>query len=429
MATLVARRPPHGDVTKIPTPPLQAAGLFINFFFPALAFVIVCLRAYARIRIKQWGVDDYFMIAAMLFSLLMCGPFYIHIKLNYYGWLAADVPADYDPSPGRWWFYLAQIFYNPVLALVKASVLVFLLRLGGQKPRVRYAIYALFTFNALQAIAIFLVATLQCLPIAANWDPAVMATATCVDNSFHVTISSLTILTDILVLALPFWIFLGLNMPVASKVGVIGVFLLGISVPIVAIVRLVELIKLFYYPNPTADPFHSIGITLSAVEVNVAIISASIPALYPILRVWMPGIFGSSTAKYSYGYNRYGGSMPGGGHSGVPRQGGMGTGAGSSSNVGGGSFYRGESRGGGMGVGMGIGMKNMRGVPRHVSDCRSQSPSGSEEDMIAYHGILKSTDVRVKFDGGDEDCQSMSRLSGISGDGEGGVKGAPKTVL
>ncbi|KAK2737575.1 hypothetical protein FQN55_001005 [Onygenales sp. PD_40] len=363
MATLVARRPPHGDVTKIPTPPMQAAGLFINFFFPALAFVVVCLRVYARIRIKQWGVDDYFMLAAMLFSLLMCGPFYLHIKLNYYGWRAVDVPADYDPSPGRWWFYLAQIFYNPVLALVKASVLVFLLRLGGQKPRVRYAIYALFTFNALQAIAIFLVATLQCLPISANWDPAVMATAT---------------------------------------------------VPIVAVIRLAELIRLFYHSDPNGDPFHSITITLSAVEVNVAIISASIPALYPILRVWMPGIFGSSTAKYSY---RYGASIPG--HSGVPRQG---TGAGSSSNIGGGSFYRGESRGG-----VGIGMRNMRGGPQHVSDCRSQSPSGSEEDIIAYHGILKSTDVRVKFDG-DEDCQSMSRLSGISGDAE-EVKGAPKMVL
>jgi hypothetical protein len=128
-----------------------------------------------------------------------------------------------------WWFYLAQIFYNPVLAFVKASVLLFLLRLGGQKKAARYAIYALFTFNALQAIAVFLVATLQCLPISANWDASVKATATCVDVSFHVTISALTIFTDVLVLVLPFWIFLGLNMPNAQKVTVIGAFLLGTS--------------------------------------------------------------------------------------------------------------------------------------------------------------------------------------------------------
>lgn len=139
------------------------------------------------------------------------------------------MPEDFDSSPGLWWFYLAQIFYNPVLAFVKASVLLFLLRIGGQKLGTRYAIYALFTFNALQAIAVFLVATLQCLPIAANWDPAVAATATCVDVSFHITTSALTIFTDVLVLALPFWIFLGLNMPTAQKMTVIGAFLLGTS--------------------------------------------------------------------------------------------------------------------------------------------------------------------------------------------------------
>lgn len=130
-----------------------------------------------------------------------------------------------------WWFFLAQLFYNPILAFVKASVLVFLLRLGGQKPGVKFAIYGLNAFNALQAIAIFLVALLQCLPIAANWDFALKAdpNTKCIDNSFHVIISCLTILTDILVIALPFWIFLGLKMPRAAKFAVLGIFMLGIA--------------------------------------------------------------------------------------------------------------------------------------------------------------------------------------------------------
>lgn len=58
MDTILPRRPPHGDVTKIPTPPLQAVGLFINFVFPALALIFVCLRAYCRIKIKQWGAGE-----------------------------------------------------------------------------------------------------------------------------------------------------------------------------------------------------------------------------------------------------------------------------------------------------------------------------------------------------------------------------------
>lgn len=139
-----------------------------------------------------------------------------------------DVP-EYDPAPGFFWFYIAQLFYNPVLALVKASVLVFLLRLGSHKRSIRYCIYALNTFNGLQAVAIFLVALLQCLPIEANWDMEVKKTAKCVDNSFHITISSLTILTDFLVLALPFWIFLGLKMKRAVKMAVMVVFLLGLA--------------------------------------------------------------------------------------------------------------------------------------------------------------------------------------------------------
>lgn len=139
-----------------------------------------------------------------------------------------NVP-EFDPTPGLWWFYLAQLFYNPVLALVKASVLVFLLRLGSHNRGIRLCIHALNAFNACQAVGIFLVALLQCLPISANWNFAEKATATCVDVSFHISISSLTIVTDILVLALPFWIFLGLKMPRGAKVAVMGVFVLGIA--------------------------------------------------------------------------------------------------------------------------------------------------------------------------------------------------------
>lgn len=47
-------------------------------------------------------------------------------------------------------------------------MLLFLLCLGGQKPGVKYVIHGLNAFNGLQAVATFLVALLQCLPIKAN---------------------------------------------------------------------------------------------------------------------------------------------------------------------------------------------------------------------------------------------------------------------
>lgn len=42
-----------------------------------------------------------------------------------------------------------------------------------------------------------------------------------------VATAALTILTDVLVLALPFWVFLGLQMANKTKVALIGIFVMG----------------------------------------------------------------------------------------------------------------------------------------------------------------------------------------------------------
>lgn len=110
---------------------------------------------------------------------------------------------------------------------MKCSVLVFLLRLGSQAKAVRWSCYGLITFTALQAVAIFFSVLLQCVPIEANWNMEAKAGAKCIDNAFHITISSITILTDILVVALPFYVFLGLKMRKATKTALICVFALG----------------------------------------------------------------------------------------------------------------------------------------------------------------------------------------------------------
>ncbi|KAK3306291.1 uncharacterized protein B0T15DRAFT_136667 [Chaetomium strumarium] len=407
MTVLLPRRPDGPDVLSIPTPPLQRAGIFVIFFFTALGFITYSLRAYIRIRTRQWGVDDYLVTGAMIFSLMMIGPFYMYIKLMYFGWHAADVPP-FDPEPGMWWFYLAQLFYNPILALVKASVLCFLLRLGGQKPGVKYAIYALNTFNGLQAVAIFLVATLQCLPIEANWDMAVKAdpNTKCIDNSFHVIISCITIVTDFIVIILPFWIFLGLKMPTGAKVAVLGIFMLGLAVTIIGIVRLVGVIRLFYIPQPDKDPYHDITVTLSVVEANIAIASASAPALRPLFRSLFPKLFGGSSQRYGASGNKYHPSGYGASSQSpyFSSHGGGGTGNASRVDHGGDRSVTRHSS---------IRLKNLTGRSHHHggkgpaghTECRSISPSGSEEEIMTYNGIMRTTDVRVQvhFEGQDEE--------------------------
>lgn len=75
--TLQPRRPEGPNVLDIPTPPLQKVALFIIFFFTALALIVYSLRAFARLRTRQWGIDDYLVSCAMICSLMMAGPFYM----------------------------------------------------------------------------------------------------------------------------------------------------------------------------------------------------------------------------------------------------------------------------------------------------------------------------------------------------------------
>lgn len=158
---------------------------------------------------------------------------------------------------------------------------------------------------------------------------------------------------------------------------------------IVAIIRLRDMYAILYKPPPP-DPYHSIGITLNTVEVNIAIICATIPALRPLFRAWLPTWFGGSSAKpygwgssRKYGYennNKSGGGQSKSNHNGQLQR---------SGTIGGGE---------GNGARSSIGMKNL-GVRNHHTECRSDSPHGSEEEIMTYHGIMKSTQVQVQFDG------------------------------
>ena len=127
------------------------------------------------------------------------------------------------------WEYLVTIFYNPILGLTKASVLVFLLRLFGKKDGVRTYIYVLFIVNMLHMVITLFAIIFQCYPIPFNWDPTVGG-GMCLDKRLLFTVtSSITLLTDLLVLALPAYIFVGLKIPRRTKIALLFVFLLGFA--------------------------------------------------------------------------------------------------------------------------------------------------------------------------------------------------------
>jgi hypothetical protein len=151
---------------------------------------------------------------------------YQDFRYGFIGFPTSDIPS-HDPSPALLFEYLMEIFYNPILALVKSSVLVFLLRIGGHKKNVWWAIHVINVFNLAQMVALLLVVIFQVTPVEAAWNSEVTTVKSIGFVPFAVASGAITIATDVLVLVVPIWIFVGLKMRKAQKIGLIMLFLAG----------------------------------------------------------------------------------------------------------------------------------------------------------------------------------------------------------
>lgn len=153
----------------------------------------------------------------------------IDVKTNYVGihyWLVPELSYD-QQSKAKLYEWLIILLYHPVLGFVKASVLCVHQKITGVKNAIRYTAYALQAINAGSMIAVFGVTLLQCQPISLNWMPGYKRA--CINNlAFNYAYNGIVIATDIAVLAVPFWAFIGLQMATRLKLALLGVFALGL---------------------------------------------------------------------------------------------------------------------------------------------------------------------------------------------------------
>ncbi|CAK7214064.1 hypothetical protein SEUCBS140593_002052 [Sporothrix eucalyptigena] len=374
-----------------PTSPLQKFGFAIILFFPLVAFIVVALRVVSRLKTKQFGVDDSLIVVAMIFSIAETATMYMCMKTNFIGIHIWDVPTTYDVETAAIWNWVVQVLYNPILALVKTSMLLFLLKLGSHKPGVRWCIHFLNALNLALMISIFVVVIFECNPVAYSWDKTIVGGHCINEANFLIATSGLTIFTDILCLALPFWVFLGLKMAMRVKIALLFVFMLGAIVTVVGIVRLVFFYRGFFLP-PGPDPYYSLGFCTSAIEINMAIICASAPALRGLIRSWFPRFFSTRGKGYNYNY---------------PDTPGRGTnpyGVGSTAtNISGRRKERGGVEGDSRrpntlvaGTGSSFALRDLKGSKTHATV--NSSPNASDEEIMTYNGIVRTTDVSVHYD-------------------------------
>ncbi|KAK1148038.1 hypothetical protein N8T08_010672 [Aspergillus melleus] len=293
---------------------LQSQAIGLIFGFPAVATVAVALRLYSRLLTRTFGPDDWVIcFAGALYWAETVTSFYV-IKYQYIGYHVWDIPKNPPTVLGAKFAYMTELLYNPILALVKTSILLFLLRLTGQKTAVRQAIWALLIFNGLAMIGTFFVTAFHCYPVAANWNPAAYPDAKCVNFADFVTgTAAVSIVTDALVLMLPTWIVYNLRIRRKQKILLIGILSFGLMNsphPRTVISGIVRVVLLDRYDRHLPEDYtYSVLFCLSTIEVGLSFIAACAPSFKPLVMTIIPKMFGTKSQsgdKYNGTYSRNG---------------------------------------------------------------------------------------------------------------------------
>lgn len=148
---------------------------------------------------------------------------------------------------------------------------------------------------------------------------------------------------------------------------------------IISILRLVWLYETMLLP-PSDDATYDIRFTYSSVETSLAIISASCPTLRGLLIQWFPQLFSSTSGAGTSGRNpRYYNAGQYYGRSGTT-----------------GTSVHNSTKPKRSTITQSFAMKDLRQTRFEV---RAHSPSASEEEIMTFDGIMKTTEIEVQRNG------------------------------
>ncbi|KAI9738311.1 MAG: hypothetical protein M1834_008809 [Cirrosporium novae-zelandiae] len=331
--------------------------------------------------------------------------FGVVIKYDYIGYHNKDIPADWsekDYPEAMKYNYGFQITHNPILSLVKLSALIFLDKINGnQHIKIKYTIRGTFLVLAVVSTILLLCSVFQCSPVSYVYEFMLpRKKGHCLNQAvFNTFVGIFALLTDLAVLVIPAWITYSLHMPLRQKIAVTGLLSLGImyvsspprnlnllpksvtssSVMIIGCIRMKTLIH-FYFQTAASDGNWDISFIWSAVEVDIAIITACGPSLKPLLQRFVPRLLGSSYRSSQ-----------------TPGRGGNSQTYGRSRTTKSGTMHKTRRSGTMMDYEMGkYAGKKLNSVVTARGD------GDSEEGIISEDGIMKTTSVNVKFQSSEE---------------------------
>ncbi|KAF2634626.1 hypothetical protein P280DRAFT_474506 [Massarina eburnea CBS 473.64] len=248
--------------------------------FTIVSILVVGVRVYTRaILVRNFGKDDLAMVVSLILTIGYLATIFF-LRNNGMGLSGTVLTLDQMTSLIQATLAIEVIYYVCIIS-IKLSILFCYLRIAAVKSFEQLTRYTIW-FLSIFCLACNIVTLTQCKPLKSMWDFTGTVKGTCINTTalFYST-STINILTDIWIIALPLPTLLKIQRPNHEKLALIVIFSLGAISCIASIVRL-HSIRIY---TESADPFYdSVSINLwSMVEVNIGIWCASIPALKALI--------------------------------------------------------------------------------------------------------------------------------------------------
>ncbi|OTB06786.1 hypothetical protein M426DRAFT_9219 [Hypoxylon sp. CI-4A] len=297
--------PPVSVIASWPTPnhvnpeSRGNVGLVVGLLLSILVTITLAIRLYARKWLtKGFGFDDVFILLAYIptaaFTILGVVA-EERLQWNRHTW-------DIEPrffTPGLKLAFTNQILFEMATSLIKLSILTLLYRLttASRDQKMTAAVLVSIVFISLNCFVFIIVGIFQCTPLSEFWELSIRP-QNCINQQAYLTSASvINTITDFLVVLLPIKTALSFNLPARQIMMIASLFGVGILASSVGIARSYFTCMLTTDSDTVWNSW--IAWFCSAIELNLGIICASIPATRPFFASHLPNVFETTFKTWS----------------------------------------------------------------------------------------------------------------------------------
>ncbi|KAJ2979912.1 hypothetical protein NQ176_g2965 [Zarea fungicola] len=261
-----------------------------------LAIIIVGSRLYIRKTNNRIAADDWMSLLALIFAIAYSVLCIVQTKYGLGLPVAKRPPQNLIPYTRV--NYAGRPIYQVGISFFKIALLISYLRLlQGTDNRVyRMVVWGTIAFVFLNHFGSALTLIFNCNPVDKSWNP--LKDGSCLPAGASFTAYAvLTIISDIVVAVLPIPVLLKLNIPMEKKLGLMGIFALGLFTTLCSILRYTQINRIQF-----GDKNSTMLVVWGVIEFNVGNMVSSLPFLAPVC-LRKAKDYRTKHSKYGYGSN------------------------------------------------------------------------------------------------------------------------------